>query len=111
MLMAATGHPAVRAVAPRSFEYDVYADVALPGGVLNRAFLDAWGEAAASLDRDRPPALFGLLGRALVKGVRPVDLDVGVGGSPRSSVAGATRRSTPRSVASSTVRTATATRT
>jgi putative CocE/NonD family hydrolase len=77
MLMAATGHPAVRAVAPRSFEYDLYTDIALPGGVLNRAFLDAWGEAAASLDRDRPPALFGLLGRALVKGVRPVDVDVG----------------------------------
>src|SRR5688572_26785454 len=77
MLLAATGHQAVRAVAPRSFEYDVYTDIALPGGVLNRAFLDAWGAAASALDRDKPPSLFGLLGRALVKGVRPVDIDVG----------------------------------
>ena len=77
MLLAATGHPAVKAVAARSFEYDVYTDIALPGGVLNRAFLQTWGEAAATLDRDKPPSLFGLLGRALVKGVRPVDVDPG----------------------------------
>jgi uncharacterized protein len=77
MLMGATGHPAVKAVVPRSFEYDLYTDIVLPGGILNRAFLDAWGEAAAALDRDKPPSLFGLLGRALVKGVRPVDVDAG----------------------------------
>ena len=75
MLLAATGHPAVKAVAPRSFEYEVYRDVALPGGVYNRAFLKAWSDMTAALDADRAPEMFGLLGRAFVKGVRPVDAD------------------------------------
>lgn len=75
MLLAASGHPAVVAVAPRSFEFDAFTDIALPGGVLNRSFMAAWGDSARLLDLNRTPPLFGTAGRLLVKGVRPVDED------------------------------------
>lgn len=75
MLLAATGHPAVRAVAPRSFELDLFPDVVRPGGVLNQVFLNSWSESVGALDADRAPALFGTIGRIVVKGVRRVDED------------------------------------
>lgn len=75
MLLAASGHRAVVAVAPGSFEFDAFADIAFPGGVLDRSFMSAWSESASLLDEDRSPPLFGTVGRLLVAGARPVDED------------------------------------
>ena len=49
-LLAATGHPAVRAVVPRFGLYDSYADVAAPGGVPLDHFLENWAAVNWLLD-------------------------------------------------------------
>lgn len=46
-------HPAVRAVAPRFALYDIYADVAMPGGIKLEWFLEHWAQFNAALDRNR----------------------------------------------------------
>lgn len=65
-LLAATEHPAVRAVAPNFSDYDYYTDLFRPGGVLNdwgmRTFQDITaqmdaGEAAKPVDGDTGGAL------------------------------------------------------
>jgi len=74
-LLAATGHPAVRAVVPRFALYDSYADVAAPGGVPLDHFLENWAAVNWALDghpdRGTVPLLVPLDGL----GVRPVDAD------------------------------------
>lgn len=52
--LAITGHPAVKAVAPRFSLFDVYTDVAFPGGLHNAWFTYAWEAANAALDRNVP---------------------------------------------------------
>lgn len=52
--LAITGHPAVKAVAPRFSLFDVYPDVAFPGGLHNAWFTYAWEAANAALDRNVP---------------------------------------------------------
>jgi len=73
-LLAATGHPAVRAVVPRFALYDSYADVAAPGGVPLDHFLENWAAINWALDghpeRGTVPLLVPLAGS-----VRPVDDD------------------------------------
>ncbi len=59
--LAITGHPAVRAVAPRFSLFDVYADVAFPGGLHNAYFTDAWESANAALDRNAPGEMIALI--------------------------------------------------
>jgi uncharacterized protein len=65
-LLAATGHPAVRAVAPLFSDYDYYTDLIRPGGILNdwgmRVFRDETakmdaGAAAKPVDGDTGGAL------------------------------------------------------
>jgi hypothetical protein len=51
MLLVAK-HPAVLAVAPLFSLYDVYADVAFPGGIHLAWFTEAWGRYNAALDRN-----------------------------------------------------------
>ena len=46
------GHPALRAVAPLYSVFDVYEDVACPGGVQLSWFTKTWGAANDALDRD-----------------------------------------------------------
>lgn len=61
-------HPAVRAVAPLFSLFDVYADVAFPGGVQLAWFLQAWSRYNAALDRgafgDASSTVVGLIARA-----------------------------------------------
>lgn len=59
--LATTGHPAVRAVAPRFSLFDVYADVAFPGGIHNAYFTHAWETANAALDRNDPGVMVALI--------------------------------------------------
>ncbi len=46
-------HPAVRAVAPRFSLFDVYDDIAMPGGIHLEHFTANWSRLNASLDYDR----------------------------------------------------------
>lgn len=51
-MLVTTQHPAVRAVAPLFSLYDVYADVAFPGGIQLAGFTALWSAYNAALDRD-----------------------------------------------------------
>jgi len=56
-LMATLGHPALRACAPRCSLYDVYTDVAYPGGVRQEWFTAAWTRANQALDANHPETM------------------------------------------------------
>jgi putative CocE/NonD family hydrolase len=73
--LAGVGVDAVRAVIPQEIEFDVYTDVALPGGVFNTAFIRAWDESNRALDAGKPSSLFPFLARLVVRSVRPTDDD------------------------------------
>lgn len=62
-LLLANRHPAVRAVAPRFCLFDVYADVAFPGGIHLTWFTEQWGRFNRALDANA-------LGRAVAQGIR-----------------------------------------
>lgn len=79
-LLTVPNHPAVKAVIPRFNEYDVYTDIAFPGGLYLQGFVEAWGQANASLDAGRVPiervsGLERLVVAIGVRGVKPVDAD------------------------------------
>lgn len=46
-------HPAVRAIAPRFAVYDVYPDIAMPGGIRLEWFVKYWAMFNEALDRNR----------------------------------------------------------
>jgi len=71
-LLAVTNHPAVKAVIPRFNQPDAYRDIACPGGMFNARFIREWSRFDCTLDQNRVPRDFGLLGRLIVKGVKPV---------------------------------------
>lgn len=102
--LSVPNHPAVKAVIPRFSEFDVYTDIAFPGGVFNEWFIKRWANVDRLLDENnnkevssetnqlmdevkaclsgvRLPKAFSIevramkLGRFLVKGVKPVDSD------------------------------------
>jgi putative CocE/NonD family hydrolase len=50
-LLAATGHPAVRAVAPNFSDYNYYTDLIRPGGALNDWFTKLWQYETAHMDK------------------------------------------------------------
>ncbi|HEY0546409.1 MAG TPA: CocE/NonD family hydrolase [Pyrinomonadaceae bacterium] len=60
-MLAVPNHPAVKAVIPRHYEYDVYMDIAFPGGVFNDWMVKVWDAGNHELD--------------LKPGVKPVDAD------------------------------------
>lgn len=60
-MLAVPNHPAVKAVIPRHYEFDVYTDVAFPGGIFNEWMIKNWNQANHELD--------------LKPGVKPVDAD------------------------------------
>ncbi|MCU1600595.1 MAG: putative hydrolase CocE/NonD family protein, partial [Frankiales bacterium] len=74
-LLAATGHPAVKAVVPRFALYDSYADVAAPGGVPLDHFLENWAAMNHALDGQPQRATLPLI-LPLVGSVKPVDEDL-----------------------------------
>ncbi|MBE2269434.1 MAG: CocE/NonD family hydrolase [Anaerolinea sp.] len=73
--LAGSAVDAVRAVVPQEIEYDIYTDIALPGGIFNAAFIRAWHDSNTKLDSGKPSNLFPWTGRLFTKGVRPVDAD------------------------------------
>jgi len=82
-MIAALGHPAVRAVAPRFSAFDVQREVAWPGGVFNRAFTSRWGRLTRAVDANDACRALGrtgmdcLITRLMTGGVKPVDEDSG----------------------------------
>jgi hypothetical protein len=68
-------HPAVKAVAPRFSLFDVYADIAFPGGVQLAWFTSNWARLNRALDSNRLPGDLPWYARLAIKGVRPVDGD------------------------------------
>ena len=60
--LASTMHPAVKAVIPRHYEFDLYAETPYPGGVLTDWMVKTWNEGNRQLDTN--------------PGVRLVDEDV-----------------------------------
>jgi hypothetical protein len=75
--LCSLGHPAVRAVIPQFNQPDPYTDIALPGGVFNARFINDWGRFSCELDENRIPTELGRLARWMVRGVKPVDDDLG----------------------------------
>ena len=69
-LAAATGGRPLKAVIPRFMDFDAWADLTAPGGVINSYLLRAWGEAVGAMDRNTPSG-------TPPRGVRPVDGDSG----------------------------------
>ncbi len=70
--LAAVGVEGVKAIVPQEIEYDVYTDVALPGGLFNQAFINEWNASNQLLDNGKPSKLFPFSARLLTRGVRPV---------------------------------------
>jgi len=54
-LLPATAHPAVTAVVPAFTQYDVYTDIAFPGGVFSEWFVGSWSATNARLDANDWP--------------------------------------------------------
>ena len=52
-LLLANQHPAVKAALPLFCDFDQYQDILAPGGVPQRAWLEAWGDFTRRLDRGR----------------------------------------------------------
>jgi hypothetical protein len=104
--LSVPNNPAVKAVVPRFSEFDVYTDIAFPGGVFNEWFIMQWANLDHIMDENRTKELFSeqdrlmkevkdslanvrlpksfwaedraeRLSRFMVKGVKPVDSDKG----------------------------------
>ncbi|MEO8448613.1 MAG: CocE/NonD family hydrolase [Gemmatimonadota bacterium] len=82
-LLAATGRPAVRAVAPLFDDYDPIFTQAMAGGAFAKPFLDAWGAGNNATDANDICRASGASGvkcafvRLVVRGTKPVDGDSG----------------------------------
>ena len=74
-LVTVLDHPAVKASIAMFNHPDAYVDIAFPGGIFNERFIQMWGYFDEVLDRNVVPREFGILGRLLIKGVKPVDED------------------------------------
>jgi len=71
-MLGACGHPAVTSALVRFNEFDVYTDIAFPGGVPNEFMLKQWAEYNRALDANQLPKSMSALEKILVKGVKPV---------------------------------------
>ena len=67
-------HPAVKAVAPMFSGFDLYSEIAFPGGIHLSWFTETWSHINDRLDHNELP-FAGWMGNLFVRGVRPVDGD------------------------------------
>ncbi len=80
LLSATTTNPALKAVLAREIEWDLVDELIAPGGVRNLSFVEAWGGAVASLDRNHTPDFFPPSARFIATGVHTIDGDTGGAG-------------------------------
>ncbi|WP_133770568.1 CocE/NonD family hydrolase [Enterovirga rhinocerotis] len=75
--LAATGHPAVKAIAPLFSVWDTYADNYYPGGILLTGLTRVYDEIMIGLDHDRRDVLkqFAYFSDPTFEGPQPVDDD------------------------------------
>ncbi|MDB5592215.1 CocE/NonD family hydrolase [Enterovirga sp.] len=75
--LAATGHPAVKAIAPLFSVWDTYADNYYPGGILLTGLTRVYDELMVALDHDRRDLLksFSYFANPDFEGPQPVDDD------------------------------------
>lgn len=73
-LAGVLGHPAVKGLIPMHCEFDPYTDIAFPGGIYNKVFVDEWIRYNDCLDKNNLKGL-GFIYWLFFKGVKPVDLD------------------------------------
>lgn len=66
-------HPNLKAVLLMFSLYDVYDDIAYPGGIFHEFFVNNWGQFNSVLDANKLPR-GNFLAKVLVKGVRKVDI-------------------------------------
>ncbi len=71
-------HPAVKAIASRFSSFDVYPDIAFPGGIRHTWFLDTWSALNRALDKNAFQDFLGWYVALALRGVRPVPPDSGV---------------------------------
>ncbi len=69
--LATRNHPAVKAYMPLFSLYDIYTDIALPGGIPHDGFISRWGRANALLDANQNPLPYPIA-KLLIQGVAPV---------------------------------------
>ena len=76
-MMAHTKHPALKAVIPMFSLFDLYPDIAYPGGIHLSWFIENWTHGNHALDTNQvhKEKIFPLLVRLLSRGVQPVDDD------------------------------------
>ncbi|TXT58205.1 MAG: putative hydrolase, CocE/NonD family [Promethearchaeota archaeon] len=74
---ASLNHPAFKAVFPYSNQWDVYSEVAFPGGLYNHYFIRIWGELGEGLDQNSSKKFLSLfpIFYFFLKGVQPVETD------------------------------------
>lgn len=69
-------HPAIKAVAPLFSGFDLYPEIAFPGGIHLTWFTNTWTYVNNQLDHNHLP-FAGWMGKLFVRGVKPVDGDFG----------------------------------
>jgi len=67
-------HPAVKAIAPMFAGFDIYSEIAFPGGIHLKWFTETWTYINNRLDHNKLP-FAGWMGNLFVRGVQPVDAD------------------------------------
>jgi putative CocE/NonD family hydrolase len=67
-------HPAVKAIAPMFAGFDLYSEIAFPGGIHLNWFTETWSYINDRLDHNELP-FAGWMANLFVRGVRPVDGD------------------------------------
>ncbi|WP_240355456.1 CocE/NonD family hydrolase [Mycobacterium bourgelatii] len=68
-------HPAVKVIAPCFALFDVYTDIAFPGGIHATWFTETWGRYNEAMDRDALHEVVGWWAKIPVTGVQPVHDD------------------------------------
>jgi putative CocE/NonD family hydrolase len=71
-MLGTCGHPAVTTALVRFNEYDVYTDIAFPGGVPNEFILREWAAVNRALDANHLPPHTSAIEKLLISGVKPV---------------------------------------
>jgi putative CocE/NonD family hydrolase len=74
LMLASTGHPALKAIAPRSAILDLYADVGAPGGLRAKRFIKEWAQSTRELDNNDIRGIHPIAEKVLV-GMSRVDED------------------------------------